>query len=204
MGMICKKLQLLFLLLALLAQAYSQGSPVIKVFFRYGSIPATGFENSEYEEIGGIRGGHVSLGIDSLEIGFTNIGWIHVFPHKEDYNAVYYIKHVEDFLLEIQNVKFVIFEVPLSTEQYHKLKAILHDYVANTPYDYAFFGMRCASATYEVLSQIGLFEPLPRGRNVISNFYPRLFRLKMFRLARQENYTITRQKGRISRIWEED
>ncbi len=94
--------------------------------------------------------------------------------------------------------------VPLTTEQYEKLRSILINYIENTPYDYAFFGMRCASATYDVMSQIGLFKPLPRFRNVVSNFYPRRFRAKMFRLAQEKHYTVIKHTGRLTRIWEED
>ena len=40
----------------------AQESRMIRVFFRYGSIPVQGHEDSEYQEVGGFFGGHVSLG----------------------------------------------------------------------------------------------------------------------------------------------
>lgn len=37
----------------------AQESRMIRVFFRYGSIPVQGHEDSEYQEVGGFFGGHV-------------------------------------------------------------------------------------------------------------------------------------------------
>lgn len=183
---------------------FAQESHLLKVFFRYGSIPDVGYEYVEYEEVGGLQGGHVSLGIDSLEFGFTNIKRIHVFPKKETANGIFYWEYLKDFEDQVTGKKYITFLIPIREEQYIRLKAILSDYIDNPPYDYAFFGMRCASATYDILSQIGLFESKPFAKNIISNFSPRLFRRKMFELAHKNGYTVVRVKGRKTRIWEGD
>ncbi|MFA6128669.1 MAG: hypothetical protein WC699_15320 [Bacteroidales bacterium] len=183
---------------------FAQEQHILKVFFRYGSIPEIGYEYVEYEEVGGLQGGHVSLGIDSLEIGFTNGKVIHVFPDKNHPEGVYYWEYLKDFEDHVIGKKYITFLVPITDEQYNKLKTLLLDYINNPPYDYAFFGMRCASATYDILSQIGIFKPQTRTLTVISNFYPRLFRRKMTKLAREKGYTVVKVKGRITRIWERD
>jgi len=184
--------------------SFAQEPHLLKVFFRYGSIPEIGYEYVEYEEVGGLQGGHVSMGIDSLEIGFTNDKRIHVFPQKDHINGVFYWEYLKDFEDQVFDKKYITFLIPITEEQYFKLRTILLAYIDESPYDYAFFGMRCASATYEVLSQIGLFESKTRVRNIISNFYPKLFRRKMFELARKNGYTVIKVKGRKTRIWDRD
>jgi hypothetical protein len=195
---------ILILALVLGLTAPAQETHPLKVFFRYGSIPEIGYERIEYEETGGLHGGHVSLGLDSLEIGFTNNGRIHIFPRKGINNGIFYWTYLEDFENQIAGKKYITFVIPLNDSQYHRLRDTLMAYIANPPYDYAFFGMRCAAAAYDVLSQIGLFRPLSRTDNILSNFYPRLFRRKMFALARQKGYQIIRVRGRRTRIWEGD
>lgn len=199
-----KSLYLLTLLFLVSAVSSGQETHVLKVFFRYGSIPEIGYEYIEYEEVGGLSGGHVSLGIDSLEIGFTNVKGIPVFARKNRIQGLYYWEYLKDFENQVSDKKYITFLIPISEEQYLKLKGILLNYMADTPYDYAFFGMRCAAATYEVLSQIGVFKQRNRTATIISNFYPRLFRRKMFELARKNGYTVIRANGRKTRIWERD
>jgi hypothetical protein len=183
---------------------FGQDSHLLKVFFRYGSVPEIGYEHIEYEETGGLKGGHVSLGIDSLEIGFTNKNRINIFPKKTDHNGIFYWEYLKDFENQGLGKKYITFLIPLTMDQYQKLRGILMAYINNPPYDYAFFGMRCASATYEVLSQIGIMEPMSWRKNIRSNFYPRLFRRKMTELARKNGYTVIKVKGRRTRIWERD
>jgi hypothetical protein len=199
-----KRLIFLVLVFAVPLGLSAQETHLLKVFFRYGSIPEIGYEHVEYEETGGLEGGHVSLGIDSLEIGFTNINHIHTFPSKSEPNGIFYWEYLKDFEDQVSDKKYITFLVPLTEDQYLRLKSILMANIDNPPYDYAFLGMRCASAAYDVLSQIGLFELKSRTANILSNFYPRLFRRKMFELARKNDYTVMRIKGRKTRIWEGD
>ncbi len=184
--------------------SFAQETHLLKVFFRYGSIPDIGFEYIEYEETGGLNGGHVSIGIDSLEIGFTNEKSIHVFAKKDNIQGVYYWEYLKDFEAATSDKKYITFLIPITDDQYLKLKSILLAYIDNPPYDYAFFGMRCASATYDVLSQIGLVKSKSRAATIITNFYPRMFRRTMTDLARKNGYTVIKVKGRKTRIWEKD
>jgi hypothetical protein len=199
-----KNILILALAFLLNPALYSQEPHMLKVFFRYGSIPEIGYEYIEYEEVGGLQGGHVSLGIDSLEIGFTNVDRIHVFPNRKAPTGIFYWEYLKDFENGVADKKYVTFLIPISEEQYKKLTGLLLGYLDDPPYDYAFFGMRCASATYEVLSQIGILEQKSRVGNIISNFYPRMLRRKMAELARKNGYTVIRVKGRKTRIWERD
>ncbi len=182
---------------------FGQENDTIKVFFLYGSKPAPGSRYAEAHVFGGIHGGHVSIEIDSVIIGFNHVG-IHLIPHKKHLKGTYKCEKLKDFVKDTIGCKYTTFDIPLKKEQYDKLNLILHHYISQTPYDYAFFGMRCAAATYDVLSQIGLFQVKSRSGNVLSNFYPKLLRKKMFILARENQFKIISQPGRKTRKWEND
>ena len=94
--------------------------------------------------------------------------------------------------------------VPVSQEQYMSLQKIIDSFAAKTPYDYAIFGMRCAAASYDVLSKIGLFKEYPNSKNVATHFYPKLLRKKVLKWAADNNYTTISHDGRSSRKWESD
>ncbi len=66
------------------------------------------------------------------------------------------------------------------------------------------FGMRCAAATYEILGQLDIVKDKSRFGNIVSHFYPKPLRKKMFRIARQRGYKVTSQPGRTTRKWERD
>ena len=64
--------------------------------------------------------------------------------------------------------------------------------------------MRCAAASYDVLSEIGLFKKIRNENNVMQHFYPKLVRKKIYRWARESDYRIVSHEGRSSRKWESD
>ena len=199
-----RMLLLTFMMVSMTSFASGQSDHILKVLCRYGSRPARGFEKVEKYDFGGIHGGHVCLGIDSVVIGFDSPNGFHIFPRKKNNKGFWVREEEADFMKDTVTKKYAIVEIPISDDQYHLLNTILAAYIKKPPYDYAFFGMRCASATYDVLSQIGILEHKPYWRNVKSNFYPKLFRRKILRLAKKQGYKITRLKGRQSRQWEDD
>ena len=79
-------------------------------------------------------------------------------------------------------------------------------YTGKAPYDYAFFGMRCASASYQFLLEAGLV------REYKHNIWMNVFTTRDFRNALYKDYERNRDKGwRLettrgsrSRQWEKD
>lgn len=202
---IVRTLRLTLILVFMINLASGQSDHILKVLFRYGSRPARGYEKTEHFDFGGIHGGHVCLGFDSIVIGFDSPpGTYHIFPRKKKIIGMYAREDEQDYMKDTITKKYAIVGIPISDSQYQHLNIILTKYLNKSPYDYAFFGMRCASATYDVLSQIGIMERKSYLGNVFSNFYPRLLRRKVFRLAKENNYKIIRLKGRKTRQWEED
>ena len=94
--------------------------------------------------------------------------------------------------------------VPVTAEQFTRLQKVFDSVTVKTPYDYAIFGMRCAAASYDVLSEIGLFKKMSNDKNVLTHFYPKLLRKKVLKWAEENNYTILSHEGRPSRKWESD
>jgi len=154
--------------------------------------------------VGGLFGGHVSLGIDSVEIGFTNHRKEHIISTPRLKNSHFYRTPLREFREKSRGKKYVTFEIPVTDDQYNKLRSILEKYLEQAPYDYAFFGMRCTSATYDVLSQAGLLPAVSKLYNIFTNFYPKLFRRKMFLLAEKRHYDVIFQPGVDTRIWDDD
>ena len=177
----------------------------ITVYFLYGSRPSAGAAGSiEKHLFGGIHGGHVSIGIDNTVIGFHHLQGMHLFPHRKNYDGAYECIPLAAFLKDTISKQYATIEVPLSLGQYQALKVVIKSYLNQTPYDYAFFGMRCTAATYEILSSIHLLKHKSRFGIIISNFYPRKLRKRMFKIAADKNYPICFKAGRVSRVWEKD
>ena len=199
-----RTLRLTFLLIFISSLATGQSDHILKVLFRYGSRPAAGFEKTEHDDFGGIHGGHVCLGIDSAVIGFDSPKGFNIFPNENNIRGCWECEEEIEYMKDTISKKYAIVYIPITDKQYQQLNSILAEYLNNPPYDYAFFGMRCASATYDVLSQIGILKQKSYLGNVFSIFYPRMLRHKVFHLARENNYKIIKLKGRKSREWEED
>ncbi len=201
------RLLIVFLITFFVRSLYGQQNHTIIVFFLYGSQPRSEFKN-EPSYLGGIHGGHVSIGIDSLVVGFSSSltakRQVHIFPHKHNSIGKFFTKDLTDFLKDTISRKYTTIAIPLSEDQYDTIKHIQNDYLKNSPYDYAFFGMRCASSAYEVLSQAGIVERKTKCGVIFSNFYPKLLRHKLLHLAKLKGYNVTKHKGNKRRFWEKD
>lgn len=199
----------LFTLLLLFSFVYSQSQTdsthAIKVHFLYGSKPLKKYKNkTEMKYFGGIHGGHVTIEIDSIDYGFSPTGRVHMISHKRNCHSQFNGKHTHNQPPYPKGYKVVSFTILISEEQYNQLNKIHNDYLTKPPYDYAFFGMRCAAATQDILSQIGIVKKKKRLNNIYTTFYPKKLRKRMFKLAEEKNYIIEQQAGRPTRKWESD
>jgi len=201
-----KKAILIFNLLFILSMVSAQVDTIhhIKVKFLYGSKPKRAFKSTEPKEMGGLHGGHVSIEVDDIDYGFEPItDRVHIFPRKKC-NSDYLKKYPGDSTLSPKDSKTVTFIIPITNAQYNQLNQIHQCYVDSTPCDYAFFGMRCASTVQEILGEIGIVKKRNRVFNIVSTFYPKRLRKRMFRLAKKNNYEIIKTEGKSTRIWEKD
>ena len=177
---------------------------MVNLHFRYGSTPLKDFPE-EKKVFGGMLGGHVFIEINHIFYGFErgDEKSHHLFPRKR-YNAVFKKETLEYFKDSEKFNQLVSFEIKLNPDQELKLYSIVEEYHKNVPYDYALFGMRCAAATYHILSQIEFFPKASKLRSFFLMPYPAFLRKRMFKIARQSNWEIKTQSGSEKRKWEMD
>ena len=173
----------------------------IKINFLYGSKPAKGYHQQESKLFGGIKGGHVNIEAGGRVLDFRP-GNNPLLPNNKNPSGGFSIN--ESIYWNGETNKWTTVIVPVSHEQYMSLQKLIDSFATKTPYDYAIFGMRCAAASYDVLSKIGLFKEYPNSKNVVTHFYPKLLRKKVLKWAGDNNYSIISHDGRSSRKWESD
>jgi hypothetical protein len=206
-----KKTTLIFALFyfVFFLSASANDSLYIKVHFLYGSKPKREFKEIEKKWFGGKLGGHVGIEIDSNKIvDFVPHGDFHYIEHKDNFNSKFAIHNIESFW-EIfggstESVKKLSILIPITLSQKLKLDSIANVYTLNQPYDYAFIGMRCGAASYDLLSQIGILTKYSHRKTYLKIFYPKKIRKRLLKKAQQNNWTTYRQEGTPRRKWEKD
>ncbi len=189
---------------------YSQDSTSVSVWFLYGSTPAKGFEQHERKWFGGKHGGHVGIEVDSgMIVSFVPKGKFHLIGKDWDRHSCFAVHSPEAFSQLMGSIsegtaKLCTIQIPLSKEQKARLDSIVATYLTTTPYDYAFIGMRCASAAYDLLSGTGVVKPYATLRLQWKIFYPKRLRTFLLALARKNHWEIHKQEGGPSRKWERD
>jgi hypothetical protein len=178
----------------------SDSTYTIKINFLYGSRPAKGFHQQESKLFGGIKGGHVNIEAGGRVLDFRP-GNNPLLPNNKKPSGGFSVNQTNRCS---STDKWKTIVVPVSESQYMALQELFDSVAARTPYDYAIFGMRCAAASYDVLSKIGVFKEYPNKKNVITHFYPKLLRKKVLKWADENNYTIISNDGRPTRKWESD
>ncbi|WP_462254838.1 hypothetical protein [Ferruginibacter sp.] len=176
----------------------------ITVHFLYGSKPAKGFKHEEKKWFGGKKGGHVTIEAGDSIIGFQPGGNCHVFGKKKNANGYFNAKQKEIFIKDTVALKYTSIIIPLNEDGYSKIKNTLNNYLKKSPYDYAFLGMRCAAATYDILEETGVVKKRTRMGKWVSFFYPQLLRRRILKAAAENNYAVVKTKGRASRVWEKE
>lgn len=189
--------------------AFSQDSTFIKVHCFYGSRPLRQYKQEEPKWFGGVWGGHVSISWDSSRVlSFVHNGEFHWFERKNDPHSRYLGRELRRYRGVSEGgqnqIKQATVFIPATLRQKQKLDSIADAYLRETPYDYAFFGMRCASATYEILAQVGLVKEFGYKKTWRKMFYPRKLRKYLFKQAKKENWRIERQAGSHKRKWDWD
>ena len=176
----------------------------IKVHFLYGSKPKKKFSHVEKKWFGGLHGGHVSIEIGNEVVGFEPKESLHIFSNKKNKHSFFRREALYAWASDTSTKKYASVLIPVTAEQYQAVLEVHEDYIQSPPYDYAFFGMRCAAATYEILSRIDVVSARSNFLNVAAHFYPKPLRRKMLKLAHRRGYVIVSHHGRETRKWERD
>ena len=199
----------LFLFSILCCDVFAQDTTFLKVHFLYGSKPKREFKSSERKWFGGILGGHVGLEADDNRIiNFVRSGKFHWFAKRNNPHGRYSVHSTHRFYsifrYDADSVKKAIVYIPITSRQKLKLDSITSAYTTQTPYDYAFIGMRCGAATYEMLAQLGILKRYNHGKTYRKIFYPRRLRKRIFKKAEENHWRVERSNGSVTRKWERD
>jgi hypothetical protein len=189
--------------------AYAQDSALLKVHFLYGSRPLKAYADTEKKWFGGVLGGHVGIEGDSNKIlNFLPKGSFHVFKKEGNRHSTYVEHDLRGFYGILggdpDSVKKAVVYIPVTGRQKQQFDSIETAYLAETPYDYALIGMRCGSASYEILGQLGIVKQYGRKRTAKKIFYPKKLRKRLLKEAVAKGWTVTREEGSAKRKWESD
>lgn len=181
----------------------------IKVHFLYGSKPKREYKDTERRWFGGILGGHVGIEVDSnYIIDFVPSGSFHLIEHPKKPNSRFATNTVrsfwETFGSDSGDVKRTTIVIPINAAQKQTLDSIAKAYTSSTPYDYAFIGMRCAAAAYDVLAQTGVLKEHSRCGTYARVFYPKKLRKRLLKKAGENGWTVRKVEGCATRVWEGD
>lgn len=205
-----KSIITLFVLSAMVSSLSAAPEHYIKVHFIYGSKPKPEFKNTESPWFGGIHGGHVGIEFEANKVfHFERKGKLRMFPKPRcSENSQFAIQSLDSFYghfgSSASEVKKTFFIIPIKEEQYQTLCATIKRYIEHPPYNYALFGMRCASATSDLLEEILVFKDRSRFVTCVSTLYPKTLRNKLFRKAENEHWEYQVIEGSVTRKWEKD
>jgi hypothetical protein len=209
------KLNISFLAIAFLfllnisIHASISDSAIIKIHFLYGSRPFKLYKSIESKWFGGMLGGHVGIeiGKDSV-LSFLPKCKFNLFQRKSLKCGYFTIQSVRDFYEVLggryDSVKRTEICVPITIGQKSRLYSISAAYTKKTPFDYAFFGMRCAAAAYYVMGKAGILEMASDRLPWLEIFYPKILRRKLLALSERNNWSVVRKEGTKRRKWEKD
>ena len=214
------------------APAPDQDPPVytIRVLCLYGSIPAKGWmgrepmygPNTLINRTTKLHGGHVGveyavgkvLSFQPLKYtGIAASGHLITSTDKKNFNSCFRIYSetrmwnvLGNYYDNIDSLRRVVFVIPVTAAQKKTLDSLALQYTRQTPYDYAFMGMRCASATYDVLQTAGI---VPEFKHELwyNVFTTREFRYLLYQeylRNKDKGWQLHTCKGSVSRKWEKD
>lgn len=189
--------------------SYCQDSLFIRVHFLYGSKPKKEFSDTEKKWFGGILGGHVGIECGTNRFySFEGRGKHHIFQKRKKKHSIYRDIDSATFWNIMgthgDNVKKLTIILPVNATQLQTLDSITRTYRSETPYDYAVFGMRCGSSTYEILAQLGILQQYSHFWTYMKIFYPRKLRKRLIAKAEDYNWAMIPKDGTDRRKWEKD
>jgi hypothetical protein len=200
---------ILLVALIITARAIGQDTLYLKVHFLYGSKPKKEYRSSESKWFGGVLGGHVGIELDSNRIlNFVPSGKFHIVAKKNNRHSRFAIHSFESFYSILggepaQNKKTIV-RVPITREQKLLFDSISKAYQEQTPYDYAFIGMRCGAAAYDILGKLDVLKPFSYRRTYRKIFYPKKLRKRLLKKATTNDWQVIREPGSATRKWEQD
>lgn len=187
---------------------YGLTAQMVLVHFIHGSKPRAAFRHTEKKWRGGLWGGHVGLEFESdCVVDFFPKGKVHWVAKRGRAEGQFAVRNREGFWgyfgLPSDSLRRTTVTIPISDEQSKRLGNLVWGYAQRSPYDYAFFGMRCTSASYDLLMESGILKKHARHSIVLRYFYPRKLRKHLLRLANEQGWEVWESAGGARRRWSE-
>ncbi len=181
----------------------AQDSLFATVHVIYGSKPIA---KTEGKWFGGKWGGHVGLEVSPGKVVHFNPGGAVGAWQKNSDTGRYVVSTVEGFYCTFgcDSVKQLAVKIPITVAESNVLDSIANHFVAQSPYPYAFFGMRCAAACYHLLSFTDTYPEISKRKMVRRFFYPRKLRKRLLKSAKKKHWKTTVTEGRSTRKWDHD
>ena len=181
----------------------------IRVHFLHGSKPKKQFKYDEDHWFGGLLGGHAGIEYEKNKIlNFQPKARFHLFARRRIINSKYTVHDTISFYQILggkpDSVKKTIITIAITARQKIILDSLAEAYQNKCPYDYAFFGMRCGAAAYDVLARTGVVKKFSFKKTWKKTFYPRKLRRLLEKGATEKKCTVAKQQGSYKRIWEKD
>lgn len=197
---VSSRMKALALLLFICCLQWIQAADTVKILFVYGSKP---LNHGESRWFGGIHGGHVSVSYNNHFVSFVPNGKFRVFPRRKAVSA--FVEEYEgQFVFDTTDSRYLMVSIPVTAAQRRALDSVCKARLDSAEYEYGFFGMRCASAAYDVLSASGIVRSRGRTSCVIRYFYPKKLRKYMLKMANRNSWPMFFRWGRDTRRWESD
>jgi len=190
-------------------QPYAQSRDTLHVHFLYGSKPKKEYRSTANKWFGGKLGGHVGVQLNHDQIiHFVPQGQFHYFNRKKRRNSKFSAASPQQFYQIFgtpkDSVKYLIVSIPITQVHRNQFENTTTAYIIQTPYDYAFFGMRCGAAARDILGKSGVLKDWALGKTWRRIFYPRKLRKKLIRRGRELDWSMEFQEGTQQRNWERD
>jgi hypothetical protein len=199
---------LYYLLLNAFVQLNAQDSVLVRVHFLHGSKPKKEFRHTEKRWFGGVLGGHVGIEHEPNRVlNFEPVKRVHVFSRRKHINSKFSVHDTVAFyqiMGACDTVKRTIVTMKISAAQKAKLDSVATAYSSSTPFDYAFFGMRCSAAAYYVLVGAGVLKQTSFSKTWRMIFYPKRLRRKLESKNYGRVHSIFKTPGSLRRRWEKD
>ncbi|MEO1654449.1 MAG: hypothetical protein AAFU64_12960 [Bacteroidota bacterium] len=181
-----------------------QGADKVKKEYRKVYIARSG--KKSLKSVGGLKGGHVEVHINGQVYGFTDRPQAkvpHFFAHNQKKSNGLFLKISEaDWQTKNKTSQITFFKFPLRLGQRDSLQQQYEANIQASPYDFALFGMRCASSAYDMLAQFGILEKRSRRKTVMGIFHPRAFRKEVRPWMQEKGYSIEIQTGIEEKQWD--
>jgi len=183
-----------------LPDEYNASDSII-IHFIHGSIP---YRNCSYtkKRLGGYLGGHIEIEVNNKVYGFLYNSIPISYVPNTTFNSKFESRSKDKWKIITKDDKVTSVFIPVTKFKKNKLEDLLHTYLTSEPYDYAFFGQRCASSTAEILSDCGIINKFSNIESIIAFFYPRDLRFTMLQFANKNELRVTYKKGIICHKWE--